>query len=46
MEVGGDYLMAVKANNRSLYEDVELCFEERMSGKRAYAETPMFAGHI
>ncbi len=26
MEAGGDYLMAVKVNQKSLYEDVELCF--------------------
>ena len=39
MKAGGDYLMVVKANQKSLYEDIELCFEEPMSGKYAYAET-------
>ena len=38
MKAGGDYLMVVK-NQKSLYEDIELCFEEPMSGKYAYAET-------
>ena len=39
MEAGGDYLMIVKANQKSLYEDIELCFEEPLSGFYAYAET-------
>ena len=32
MEAGGDYLMIVKANQKGLYEDIELCFEEPLSG--------------
>ena len=38
VSVGGDYLMIVKANNNSLYEDIELCFEESVCGKYAFAE--------
>ncbi len=36
---GGDYLLIVKGNQKSLYEDIEFCFEEPLSGKYAYAET-------
>ena len=39
MEAGGDYLMIVKANQKSLYEDIQLCFEEPLSGEYAHAET-------
>ena len=39
MDAGGDYLLIVKANNKSLYEDIELCFQGPLSGKYAYAET-------
>lgn len=39
MESGGDYLMIVKANQKTLYEDIELCFEEPLSGFYVYAET-------
>ena len=39
MDAGGDYLMVVKANQKSLYEDIAFCFEEPLSGKYTYTET-------
>ena len=37
---GGDYLLIVKGNQKGLYEDIELCFEEPVAGETyAYAET-------
>ena len=36
---GGDYLLIVKANQKSLCEDVQLCFEEPLLGECAYAES-------
>ncbi len=41
---GGDYLMIVKGNDKSLYEDIELCFEEPLAGKCAYSETENLHG--
>ena len=41
---GGDYLMMVKANDKSLFEDIGLCFQEPLSGKYAYAETENLHG--
>ena len=39
MDAGRDYLMVVKANQKSFYEEIAFCFQERISGKYAYAET-------
>ena len=36
---GGDYLMQVKGNQRSLYEDIEFCFLGTDTGTYRYAET-------
>ncbi len=37
---GGDYLLIVKSNQKSLYEDIELCFETPVVGETyGYAET-------
>ncbi len=39
MEAGGDYLMVVKTNQKSLCKDIELCFEDPLSGEYTHAET-------
>ncbi len=40
VEDGGDYVVIVKSNQKSLYEDIELCFSRPVSGEPyAYTET-------
>lgn len=39
VSAGGDYLMLVKGNQRSLREDVELCFSDSDCGTYRYAHT-------
>ena len=40
VDEGGDYLLIVKNNQKGLYEDIELCFDQPVAGQTyAYAQT-------
>lgn len=40
VDEGGDYLLIVKNNQKDLYQDIELCFEQTVAGQGyAYAQT-------
>lgn len=40
VDEGGDYLLIVKSNQKSLYEDIELCFDRPVAGQTySYAQT-------